>query len=103
MPPWFVKTSPKTSLIMAINFNPNLPPNDSLIPWDIEANVAARNTETQDLAKKAYEVGGVPPTAAERASRHMGVTRQTAEAKKDIRDARSWWKAKRSEENGDDD
>lgn len=86
---------------MAINYNPNLPPNDSLELWEIEARVAQRNTETQNLAKKAYEAGGVPPIAAERASRHMGITRQTPEAKKDIRDARTWWKAKR-EQNDDD-
>ncbi len=88
---------------MAINYNPNLPPGDSLEPWQIQAKVSARNHETEDLAKKAYEVGGVPPSAAERASRHMSVTRQTPEAKKDIRDARTWWKAKRSKGNCDDD
>lgn len=81
-----------------INYNPNLPPNDSLEPWEIEARVAGRNSETQHLARKAYEVGDVPPSAAGRASRHMGVTRQTAEAKKDIRDARTWWNAKNGEE-----
>lgn len=86
-----------------INYNPNLPPNDSLLPYQIEEKVAARNTETQDLAKKAYEVGGVPPSAAERASRHMGTIRQTPEAKKDIRDARTWWLAKRSQEEKNDD
>lgn len=77
-----------------INYNPNLRPNDSLEPWEIQARVAARNAETEDLARKAYEVGGVPPSAAENASRHMSVTRQTPQAKKDIRDARTWWKAK---------
>lgn len=86
---------------MAINFNPNLPPNDSLEPWEIRAKVAARNAETEDLAKKAYEAGGVPPSAAERAARHMSVTRQTPEAQKDIRDARTWWKAKRDAEDED--
>ena len=86
---------------MAINYNPNLPPNDCLLPYQIQDKVDARNAETEALAKKAYEAGGVPPSAAERAARHMSVTRQTTEAKKDIRDARTWWKAKRAEEDED--
>lgn len=88
---------------MAINYNPNLPPNDSLTPEQIATRVRRRGEETQDLAQKAYEVGGVPPTAAHRAARHMGITRQTPEAKKDIRDAQTWWKAKRSEDGWEDD
>ncbi len=80
---------------MTINFNPNLPPNDSLTPEQITTKVRQRNEETQDLAQRAYEVGGVPISAAHRAARHLSTTRQTPEAKKDIRDAATWWKAKR--------
>lgn len=79
---------------MAINFNPNLPHNDSLTPDEIQDKVDERNAQTQELARKAYEAGGVPPSAATRASRHQSITRKTAEAKKDIRDAETWYDAK---------
>ena len=88
---------------MAINYNPNLPPNDSLEPWQIRGKVTERNNETRELAEKAYEVGGVPPSIAERAADNLSVSRETAQAKKSYRDARTWWKAKRSEVDGDDD
>jgi hypothetical protein len=88
---------------MSINFNPNLPPNDSLEPWEIDAKVAGRNAETRHLTEKAYKTGGVPDSAAERAANHSSVTRQTAEAKKDRRDAKTWSKAKRVWGEGDDD
>lgn len=87
---------------MAINYNPNLPPNDSLEPWEIRARVSGRNIETRQLAEKAYEVGGVPPSIAERAADNLSVSRETAQAKKSYRDARTWWKAKRSEGDCDD-
>lgn len=83
---------------MAINYNPNLPPNDSLEPWEIRAKVACRNIETRELAQKAYEVGGVPPSAAERAADNLSVSRETAQAQKSYRDARTWHNAKRNEE-----
>jgi hypothetical protein len=79
---------------MTINFNPNLPPNDSLEPWEIEAKVAARNAETRHLTEKAWLTGGVPPSAAERAADHASNARQTPEAKKARRDARTSWGAK---------
>lgn len=85
-----------------INYNPNLPPNDSLEPWEIRAKVASRNFETRQLAEKAYEVGGVPPSIAERAADNLSVSRETAQAKKSYRDARTWFKAKRSEGDCDD-
>jgi hypothetical protein len=85
-----------------IQFNPNLPPNDSLEPWEIQARGAARNQETRELTEKAYLVGDVPPSAAERAAEHSSVSRQTPEAKKARRDARTWWKAKNSTGVGDD-
>ena len=88
---------------MAINFNPNLPPNDSLEPWEIRARVSSRNSETRQLAEKAYEVGGVPPSTAERAADNLSVSRETAQAKKAYRDARTWWNAKRNEEDAKDD
>lgn len=78
-----------------INYNPNLPPNDSLEPWEIRAKVAARNAETSTFAKKAYEAGGVPPSAADRAAENLSVSRETAEAQKAYRDARTWFYAKR--------
>ncbi len=87
---------------MAINYNPNLPPNDSLEPWEIRAKVAGRNAETRELAQKAYEVGGVPPTTAERAADNLSISRETAEAQKSYRDARSWWNAKRNERDSKD-
>ena len=87
---------------MSINFNPNLPPNDSLEPWEIRAKVAGRNIETRQLAEKAYEVGGVPPSIAERAADNLSVSRETAQAKKSYRDARTWWNAKRKEGDCDD-
>ena len=83
---------------MPINFNPNLPPNDSLEPWEIRAKVADRNFETRELAEKAYEVGGVPPSIAERAADNLSVSRETAQAQKSYRDARTWYNAKRNEE-----
>jgi hypothetical protein len=86
---------------MTIKFNPNLPPNDSLEPWEIEAKIAAKNAETRALTERAYKTGGVPDRAAERAAGHSSVTRQTPEAKKDRRDAKTWWKAKNAW--GDDD
>ncbi len=79
---------------MSINYNPNLPKNDALEPWQIEAKVAARNAETRHLTEKAYLVGDVPPTTAGRAADHSSVTRQTPEAKKARKDAKTWWKAK---------
>lgn len=79
---------------MAINFNPNLPPNDSLEPWEIEMKVGARNAETRELTEKAWLTGGVPPSTAERAADHASNSRQTPEAKKARRDARTWWRAK---------
>jgi hypothetical protein len=85
---------------MGINFNPNLPQNDSLEPWEIQAKIAARNAETRHLTEKAYLAGGVPVSAAEAAANHAAIQRQTASAKKATRDARTWWKAKRD---GDDD
>lgn len=89
---------------MTINFNPNLPPNDSLEPWQIEAKIAARNAETRHLAEQAYLAGGVPPSAAERTAAHSSISRQTPEAKKARRDARIWWKAKNQDwEDGCDD
>lgn len=90
-----------------IDFNPNLPPNDSLEPWQINARVSSRNAETEHLAKQAYIVGGVPPTIAERAAEHSSVTRQTPAAKKARRDAGIWHKAmgtlRRAEEAEDED
>ncbi len=88
---------------MPINFNPNLPPNDSLEPWEIDAKVAGRNAETRQLTEKAYKTGGVPDKAAERAANHSSITRQTAEAKKDRRDAKTWWKGKNVWSEGGDD
>lgn len=82
---------------MAINFNPNLPKNDSLEPWEIRAKIAERNLETQTLTEKAYEAAGVPPSIAERAADHSSVCRKTAEAQKAFRDARIWSEAKRKE------
>jgi hypothetical protein len=79
---------------MAINFNPNLPPNDSLTPEEIQAKVRERNAETQELAKQAYITGGVPISAADNAAKHSSITRRTPEAKKAIKDAGIWWKAK---------
>lgn len=79
---------------MSINYNPNLPPNDSLEPWEIRAKVNDRNAETSTLAKKAYEAGGVPPSSADRAAENLSVSRETAEAKKAYRDARTWFYAK---------
>lgn len=77
-----------------INFNPRLTPNDSLTPNEIEAKVNARNEETRKLAEQAYLTGGVPVSAAERAAEHSSIQRQTAEAKKARKDAKTWWKAK---------
>lgn len=79
---------------MGIFFNPNLPKNDSLTPGEIQAKVDARNSETRELTEKAYETGEVPPSSAKRAAEHSSVTRQTNEAKKDRRDAGTWWRAK---------
>jgi hypothetical protein len=79
---------------MAINFNPRLAPNDALTPSEIEAKVAARNEETRKLTEQAYLTGGIPVSAAQRVADHASVQRQTAEAKKARRDAKTWWKAK---------
>lgn len=79
---------------MGINYNANLPKNDALEPWEIEAKVAARNAETRNLTEKAYLTGGVPPSTAERAADHSSIARQTPEAKKARKDAKVWWKAK---------
>ncbi len=76
-----------------INYNPNLPPNDSLRPAEIQARAEARNAETREMVEKAYLTGGVPVSAAERAADHSSVCRQTAEAKKARRDAATWFKA----------
>lgn len=84
---------------MAINFNPNLPKNDSLESWEIRAKIATRNLETQQLTEKAYEAAGVPPSIAWRAADHASVCRQTAEAKKAFRDARTWAEGKRKGNN----
>lgn len=85
-----------------INYNPNLPPNDSLEPWEIELKANLRNAQTRDLTEKAYIAGGVPNSAAERAGKHSSTMRQTPEAKKDRRDARTWWEAKSWIEDDDD-
>jgi hypothetical protein len=77
-----------------INYNPNLPPNDCLEPWEIENKIAIRNIETRNLARKAYETGGVPPSAAKRTADHSAIARKTPEAMKACRDARTWWEAK---------
>ena len=82
------------SIWSKINFNPNLNHNDSLTPREIERKVEERNAETTELAQKAYEAGGIPPSSAERAANHSSTTRQTNEAKKDRRDASIWWKSK---------
>ncbi len=83
-----------------ISFNPNLPQNDSLSPEEIEEKVNERNQNTRDMAKKAYETGGVPESSARRASDHSSITRQTNEGKKARRDAKTWYNAKSSQ--GDD-
>lgn len=87
---------------MTIDFNPNLPPNDSLEPWEIEMKVAARNAETRELTEKAWLTGGVPPSTAKRVADHASNFRQTPEAKKARRDARTWWRAKNECEDCDD-
>lgn len=87
---------------MTIFFNPNLPPNDSLTPEQIRAKTDERNAQTREMVNRAYQTGGVPVSSAERAAEHSSVARQTAEAKKANRDARTWWKAKRLEEDCDD-
>jgi hypothetical protein len=79
---------------MSINFNPRLTPDDALTPGEIEAKIAARNEETRRLTEQAYLTGGVPVSAAEKAASHSSIQRQTAEAKKARRDAKTWWKAK---------
>lgn len=86
-----------------INFNPNLPPNDSLKPWEIEDRVAQLNAQIRKSAEEAYKTGGVPDKAAERAAKHSSITRQTPEAKKDRRDATTWWIAKNGCEWEEDD
>lgn len=77
-----------------INFNPNLPQNDSLTPEQITEKVNKRNQDTRDMAKKAYETGGVPESSSRRASDHSSITRQTNEGKKARRDANTWYEAK---------
>jgi hypothetical protein len=79
---------------MGIFFNPNLRQNDALPPSEIEAKVAKRNEETRNLAKQAYETGGVPESSAQRAADHSSVSRQTSEGKKARKDARTWFWAK---------
>jgi predicted AAA+ superfamily ATPase len=83
-----------------INFNPNLNHNDSLDPEEIEEKVNERNRDTRDMARRAYETGGVPESASRRASDHSSITRQTPEAKKARRDAETWHDAKSRQ--GDD-
>lgn len=83
-----------------IFFNPSLPQNDSLTPEEIEERVSERNRDTRDMAKKAYETGGVPESSARRAADHSSTTRQTNEAKKARRDADTWYNAKSNQ--GDD-
>lgn len=78
-----------------ISFNPNLPHNDSLTPEQIEEKVNQRNQDTRDMAKQAYQTGGVPESSAQRASNHSSITRQTNEGKKDRRDADTWYNAQR--------
>ncbi|MEG3879308.1 hypothetical protein QT972_18305 [Microcoleus sp. herbarium7] len=80
-----------------IFFNPNLNHNDSLSPEEIEDEVDLRNRQTRDMAKKAYETGGVPESSARRAADHSSTTRQTNEAKKARRDAETWYDAKASQ------
>lgn len=87
---------------MGINFNPNLPKNDSLTPGQIEAKVNQRNAETRELAEKAYLAGGVPPSSAQRAAEHSSVERQTSEAKKARTDARHWFSGRRNSITEDD-
>lgn len=77
-----------------INFNPRLRPNDSLEPDEIEAKAKERNAKTRELTEQAYKTAGVPVSTSERAADHSSVMRQTAEAKKARRDARTWHKAK---------
>ena len=87
-----------------INFNPNLPSNDALTPAQIESRVEGRNEETRAMAQNAYKTSGVPDSAASNAAAHASIQRQTGEAKKARKDARTWWDAKkRSEDSGEDD
>jgi len=88
---------------MPINFNPNLPKNDSLKPGEIEDRANARNAQTRELVEKAYLTGEVPVSAAERAADHSSIQRQTAEAKKARKDARTWWGAQSDGGSCDDD
>lgn len=86
-----------------INYNPNLPPGDSLTPEQIRAKTDERNAQTREMVNRAYQTGGVPVSSAERAADHSSIARQTAEAKKANRDARTWWKAKNYGAECDDD
>lgn len=76
-----------------INFNPNLPKNDSLSPKEIEQKVSDRNSKTRELAEKAYLTSDVPVSAAQAAAEHSSIQRETAQAKKARRDANTWWGA----------
>lgn len=88
---------------MPIHYNPNLRPNDSLTPEQIRAKTDERNAQTREMVSKAYQSGGVPVSSAERAAEHSSVSRQTAEAQKSYRDARTWWNAKNGEGSCNDD
>jgi hypothetical protein len=86
-----------------INFNPNLNHNDSLHPHEIEARARKRNFETREMVEKAYLTGDVPVTAAGNAADHSSVHRETAQAKKTRKDARTWWGAQSNDGSCDDD
>lgn len=79
---------------MTINYNPNLPPNDSLTPLQIKRKAFYERFELEQKCFNAFIQGGVPVSAAEEAADTLAWEEGDPSDKKTFQDATTWWCAK---------
>lgn len=79
---------------MTINYNPNLPPNDSLTPHQIKYKVFDKRCKIEQEAYDALIQGGVPVSAAEDAAYSLAWKEENVSNDKAFQDATTWWCAK---------
>jgi hypothetical protein len=87
---------------MAINFNPELPPNDSLSHKEIISRAQQGREKLEDQVFKAYQVADVPESTAQRAAEALSTGKQAPTHKKAIKDAGIWHQAQRGSSGWED-
>jgi hypothetical protein len=86
-----------------INFNPSLPPNDSLSHKEILAKSSEGREELKEKIAKAYQTAEVPVSTSWAAAEALATGKQAPTHKKAIKDAGLWHQAQRDSQGWEDD